>query len=277
MGKNKKDLSEAEDFAIKYCNPEDSEIISDLDRHARQSAWALLQRIKHLEEQKCVCEECGSEVEEKQEEEAVEEAEKIKSEQPDTSVIEKLNDISENSKQLIKSATKTVAGAGVVAATSQTASAAAVTPTLTAATTTFFQEAGQKIAAIGTAGLMSIGSGAYFQAKTVKTEGIEIAVVTEQQYGVFSAINGFTELAFGTEIFESVVEYAENGYGDIAGKPASGGSEGVQGGATSGGGKTPIDIGIENSPIEKPPTATDISGDKTIILEKDTPVTPTGR
>ena len=79
MGKNKKDLSEAEDFAIKYCNPEDSEIISDLDRHARQSAWALLQRIKHLEEQKCVCEECGSEVEEKQEEEAVEEAEKIES------------------------------------------------------------------------------------------------------------------------------------------------------------------------------------------------------
>ena len=62
MGENNKDLSEAEEFALKYCNPQDSEIISDLDRHARESAWALLQRIKHLENQKCVCEECGSEV-----------------------------------------------------------------------------------------------------------------------------------------------------------------------------------------------------------------------
>ena len=69
MALDDKDLDEAENFAIKYCNPQDSEIISELDRHARESAWALLQRIKHLESQKCVCEECGSEVEEEIEEE----------------------------------------------------------------------------------------------------------------------------------------------------------------------------------------------------------------
>ena len=64
MGEHSKDISEAEAFAKKYCNPEDSDIISDLDLHARKTAWVLLQRIKHLEENSCVCEECGSEVEE---------------------------------------------------------------------------------------------------------------------------------------------------------------------------------------------------------------------
>ena len=64
MGLEDKDFDEAENFTIKYCDPKDSEIVSELDRHARESAWALLQRIKHLESQKCVCEECGCEVEE---------------------------------------------------------------------------------------------------------------------------------------------------------------------------------------------------------------------
>ena len=228
MALDDKDLDEAENFAIKYCNPQDSEIISDLDRHARESAWALLQRIKHLESQKCVCEECGSEVEEEIEEEVEntpeEEDEKkeekkdsdIKAESQETSTLEKLSEIAEENKELIKKATKTVAGAGVMAATTQTAAAAA-TPTLTAATATFFQEAGKKIATIGTAGVMSIGSGAYFQAKTAKAEGIEIAVVTEQEYGVFSTVNGFTESVMGISTFDGVRKYAEEGYGDVEG------------------------------------------------------------
>ena len=40
-GENRKDLAEAIAFAKKYCNPEDSELISDLDRHARETAWGL--------------------------------------------------------------------------------------------------------------------------------------------------------------------------------------------------------------------------------------------
>ena len=75
MGEHRKDFEEAEYFAEKYCNPEDSEIISDLDRHARETAWALLQRIKHLEQKSCVCEECGSEVEDENLEEEVKEEE----------------------------------------------------------------------------------------------------------------------------------------------------------------------------------------------------------
>ena len=79
MGKMDKDLEEARDFALKYCNPDDSDIISDLDRHARETAWALLQRIKHLEQKSCVCEECGSEVEDEPVEEEVTEEPKEES------------------------------------------------------------------------------------------------------------------------------------------------------------------------------------------------------
>lgn len=222
MGRIHKDLEEAKDFALKYCNPDDSDIISDLDKHTRNTAWALLQRVKHLEGQKCVCEECGCKVEEIEEEleYTPEEQEKVKEEEvvkesSDPSTLEKLSEISESNKELIKKVTKTVAGAGVVAATTQTAAAA--TPTLTTATATFFQEAGKKIATIGTAGVMSIGSGAYFQAKTAKAEGIEIAVISEQQYGVFSTANEFTETVLGVTAFESVIKYAEEGYGDVEG------------------------------------------------------------
>jgi len=241
MGENSKDLAEAEDFALKYCNPEDSELISDLDRHARETAWALLQRIKHLESQKCVCEECGAEVEDEEAtEEVTEETEKVegeeqevKAEAPETSTLEKLNEIAENNKELLKKATKTVAGGGVMAATTQTAAAA--TPSLTSAVTTFVQESVNKVAAIGTAGVMSIGSGAYFQAKTAGTEGMEIAVVTEQQYGVFSKFNSYSEALIGVTAFETIIEYAEKGYGDVEGTNTDASAEGGDGVGTEGG------------------------------------------
>src|SRR6056300_211451 len=238
MGEKNKELEEATAFALKYCNPEDSDVISDLDRHTRETAWALLQRIKHLESQKCVCEECGSEVEDEEvEDTVVEETEKaeevktqeIKAETPDTSTLDKLSEIAENNKELIKKATKTAAGAGAVAATTQTA-AAATSPSITAAPATFFQEAGQQVAAIGTAGVMSIGSGAYFQAKTVKAEGIEIAVVSEQEYGVFSKFNQFTESTLGVSSFKSVIRYAEEGFGDIEGTGPPSEGEGSESG-----------------------------------------------
>jgi len=248
MGEHRKELAEAEALALKYCNPDDSEIISDLDRHIRESAWALLERIKELEEQKCVCDQCGAEVEEEEvieeevaEEEVVETEEseapkEIKTEAPETSTIEKLTEIADNNKELLKKATKTVAGAGAVAATTQTA--AASTPSLTTAVTSFVQEAGQKVAAIGTAGIMSIGSGAYFQAKTAGTEGMEVAVITEQQYGVFSKFNSYTESLIGVTVFETVIEYAEKGYGDVEGTNPDAGSEGGDGGSTEGGDTT---------------------------------------
>jgi hypothetical protein len=291
MGKNNKDLSEAEEFALKYCNPQDSEIISDLDRHARESAWALLQRIKHLENQKCVCEECGSEVEDEEVEDAVTEkaeeketqevkTQEIKAETPDTSTLDKLSEIAENNKELIKKATKTAAGAGAVAATTQTA-AAATSPSITAATATFFQEASQKVAAIGTAGVMSIGSGAYFQAKTVKAEGIEIAVVSEQEYGVFSKFNQFTESTLGVSSFKSVIRYAEEGFGDIEGTSPSSEGEGESGDGGEGGNEELSDEEKSAKFKEAAEKKKELE-EKGILpkikeeLEKDKPVTPLG-
>lgn len=298
MSGKHKDLEEATAFALKYCNPEDNEVISDLDRHTRETAWALLQKIKSLEAQKCICEECGSEgeveeasaedVEEIKEDNKVEakSSEKTVVEVSETSTLDKLSEIAENNKELLKKATKTVAGAGAVAATTQTA-AAATTPTLTAATTTFFQEAGQKIASIGTAGIMSIGSGAYFQAKTVKAEGIEIAVVSEQEYGVFSKFNQFTQSTLGASAFENIVEYAEEGYGDVegTGPPSEGeggiGSESEDDGESSG-------KAVELSDEEKSARAEEAAEkkkeleDKGILpktdeeLEEDEPVTELG-
>ena len=287
MGEKNKELEEATAFALKYCNPEDSDVISDLDRHTRETAWALLQRIKHLESQKCVCEECGSEVEDEEvEDTVVEETEKaeevktqeIKAETPDTSTLDKLSEIAENNKELIKKATKTAAGAGAVAATTQTA-AAATSPSITAATATFFQEAGQKVAAIGTAGVMSIGSGAYFQAKTVKAEGIEIAVVSEQEYGVFSKFNQFTESTLGVSSFKSVIRYAEEGFGDIEGTSPS--SEGESGDGGEGGNEELSDEEKSAKFKEAAEKKKELE-EKGILpkikeeLEKDKPVTPLG-
>ena len=242
MGEHRKDLAEAEAFANKYCNPEDSEIISDLDRHARETAWALLQRIKHLEQKSCVCEECGSEVEDEPIEEQVTEeevkveknkAQEVKAETPETSTMDKLSEIAEKNKDILDKAAKGTAAAAAAGATTQTASAET-------GLSAFVQETTQKIATIGVAGTMSIGSGAYFQAKTTKEKGTEIAVVAEQEHKVFSNLNDFTETTIGFQPFggvtEAIVEYAEKGYGDVVGTSEEGyeGSEEGEGEGSSG-------------------------------------------
>ena len=70
----------------------------------------------------------------------------------------------------------------------------------------------------------------------------EIAVVTEQQYGVFSKFNSYSEALIGVTVFETVIEYAEKGYGDVEGTnpdaSAEGGAEGGDGGGTEGGDTT---------------------------------------
>lgn len=203
MGETDKNLEEAEAFALKYCNPDDSEVISDLDRYARETAWTLLQRVKHLDDQKCICEDCGIEIVEETEEEVEpfpeeqEENPEVEGESSDGSNLQKLVETDKNNKRLTKKSKKVAVGAGLIAATTQ------------------------KVAAIGTAGVMTIASGTYFQAKAAKTEGIEIAVVTEQEYGAFSKFNRFTESLLGISTFEGVREYAEKGYGDIKGSSPS--------------------------------------------------------
>jgi hypothetical protein len=203
MGETDKNLEEAEAFALKYCNPDDSEVISDLDRYARETAWTLLQRVKHLDDQKCICEDCGIEIVEETEEEVEpfpeeqEENPEVEGESSDGSNLQKLVETDKNNKRLTKKSKKVAVGAGLIAATTQ------------------------KVAAIGTAGVMTIASGTYFQAKAAKTEGIEIAVVTEQEYGAFSKFNRFTESVLGISTFEGVREYAEKGYGDIKGSSPS--------------------------------------------------------
>ena len=203
MGETDKNLEEAEAFALKYCNPDDSEVISDLDRYARETAWTLLQRVKHLDDQKCICEDCGIEIVEETEEEVEpfpeeqEENPEVEGESSDGSNLQKLVETDKNNKRLTKKSKKVAVGAGLIAATTQ------------------------KVAAIGTAGVMTIASGTYFQAKAAKTEGIEIAVVTEQEYGAFSKFNRFTESLLGISTFEGVREYAEKGYGDIKGSNPS--------------------------------------------------------
>ena len=202
MGERDKNLEEAIDFALKYCNPDDSEIISDLDRHARETAWALLERINNLESQECVCEGCAPKVAEEIEEvesapEEQEENLEVEGKSSDDSNLQKLIETDKNNKKLTKKSKNVVVGAGIIAATTQ------------------------KVAAIGTAGLMTIASGTYFQAKAAKTEGIEIAVVTEQEYGAFSKFNSFTESLLGISTFEGIREYAKKGYGDIKGSNPS--------------------------------------------------------
>jgi len=232
MGEHRKDFAEAEAFAKKYCNPDDSQIISDLDRHARETAWALLQRIKRLEAQSCVCEECGQETEEEfVEEEVVEEEDRakttetkaVKAETSETSTMDKLSEIAEKNKDILDKAAKGTAAAAAAGATTQTASAAT-------GLSAFVQETVQKVGTIGVAGTMSIGSGAYFQAKTTKEKGTEIAVVAEQEHQVFSNLNNFTETTIGFQPFggvtEAIVEYAEKGYGDVVGTS----EEGYEGG-----------------------------------------------
>jgi len=234
MERRKHDTSieKAEAFARKFCNPEDSATISEIDVHAREVAWALLKRIKHLEQQSCVCEECGNQVEEEPIEEEVTEEEakvekkqgqEVKAETGETSTMDKLSEIAEKNKDILDKAAKGTAAAAAAGATTQTASAAT-------GLSAFVQETVQKVGTIGVAGTMSIGSGAYFQAKTTKEKGTEIAVVAEQEHQVFSNLNDFTETTIGFQPFggitEAVVEYAEKGYGDVVGTS----EEGYEGG-----------------------------------------------
>ena len=88
---------------------------------------------------------------------------------------------------------------------------------------------------------MSIGSGAYFQAKTTKEKGTEIAVVAEQEHQVFSNLNDFTENTIGFQPFggvtEAIVEYAEKGYGDVVGTSEEGYEGGEEGEGDGSGGE----------------------------------------
>ena len=230
MGEHRKNLAEAEAFAKKYCNPDDSEIISNLDRYARETAWTLLQRIKHLEQKSCVCEECGSEVEEEVEEEEVKveknKGQEVKAETTESSTMDKLSEIAEKNKDILDKAAKGTVAAAAAGATTQTASAAT-------GLSAFVQETVQKVGTIGIAGTMSIGSGAYFQAKTTKEKGTEIAVVAEQEHQIFSNLNDFTETTIGFQPFggvsEAIVEYAEKGYGDVIGTSEEGYEGGEEG------------------------------------------------
>ena len=88
MERRKHDTSieKAEAFTRKFCNPEDSATISEIDVHAREVAWALLKRIKHLEQQSCVCEECGNGVEDERIEEEVPEEEVPEEKAPEEEV-----------------------------------------------------------------------------------------------------------------------------------------------------------------------------------------------
>tara|TARA_B100000902_G_scaffold59731_1_gene66880 strand:+ start:444 stop:1352 length:909 start_codon:yes stop_codon:yes gene_type:complete len=222
-------LEQAKDFASRFCQPEDNDLVEDFDESAREAAWQLLQALEQVQHQECnefVCEKCKEKEEEQSidedgavenEEETVESNEPIVGEAEKPSTIEKLNEIAENNKELIKKATGTVAGAGVAVATTQAAAAEIAAPTIKASVISFVQETSSKVAAIGTAGVMSIGSGAYFQAKTAKAEGMEVAVITEQEYGAFSKFSGFTQSLLGVTTFDNVRKYAEEGYGDVEG------------------------------------------------------------
>ena len=222
-------LEQAKDFASRFCQPKDNDLVEDFDESAREAAWQLLQALEEVQHQGCnefVCEKCKEKEEEQSidedgavenEEETVESNEPIVGEAEKPSTIEKLNEIAENNKELIKKATGTVAGAGVAVATTQAAAAEIAAPTIKASVISFVQETSSKVAAIGTAGVMSIGSGAYFQAKTAKAEGMEVAVITEQEYGAFSKFSGFTQSLLGVTTFDNVRKYAEEGYGDVEG------------------------------------------------------------
>lgn len=227
-GENRKNIAEAIAFAKKYCNPEDDEIISDLDRHARETAWALLQQLKEEQKKSCVCSECGTEsVEEEQLDELVGETDEdsginkteVKAGTSETSTMDKLGEIAEKNKDILDKAAKGTVAATAAGATVQTASAAT-------GLSAFVQETAQKVGAIGVAGTISISSGAYFQAKTTKEKGTEIAVVAEQEHKVFSNLNNFTENTIGFQPFggvtEAIVEYAEKGYGDVVGTSEEG-------------------------------------------------------
>ena len=240
-------LEQAKDFANRFCQPKDNDLVEDFDESAREAAWQLLQALEQVQHQDCnefVCEKCK----ELEEEESIDEEGTIENEEGEIednkkeavgvegekpSTMDKLNEIAEKNKDILDKAAKGTAAAVGAGATVQTASAAT-------GLSAFVQETAQKIGTIGVAGTMSIGSGAYFQAKTSKEKGTEIAVVAEQEHQIFSNLNDFTESTMGFQPFSSVtdtiVNYAENGYGDVIGTSEEGyEGEGGEGGKGEGG------------------------------------------
>lgn len=271
-------LEQARDFAERFCQPKDNTLVEDFDETAREAAWRLLQALElHQHNEGHICEKCQAAEEEKEsiEEKVEENVETIS----DNTTIDKLTEIAENNKEILKKA----AAIGAVAATTQAAEAATVEVAKTgikASISMFIQETTAKTAAIGTAGLMSIGSGAYFQAKTAKNEGIEVAVVIEQEYGVFSSINEFSESIFGVSPFGSIEEYAEKGYGDIEGTGPE--VEGEKGDGGSGNGGEDLTDEEKSERFKEAAEKKKELEEKGILpkikeeLEKDKPVTPLG-
>lgn len=165
MDKNEhdKNLEDAIAFAEKYCNPDDSKIISEIDVHARESAWKLLNQLKNKGE--ITCSKCSTAVVEentasKHEEEAVE-----------PSKLERVN--AETEQILAQASSFEVKSNG------------------------FFDHIKQKAKIIGLAGLISIASGAYFQVGVIKEKGAEIIQIAEKEYGLVTKLNQFLINAFG--------------------------------------------------------------------------------
>lgn len=156
-----KNLADAISFAEKYCNPNDSKIISEIDVHARESAWQLLNQLRNGGE--ITCSKCATAVEEEvQEEVAV----------PEPSKLEK---ISAETEQILAQASS-----------------------FEVKSTSFFDHIKQKAKIIGLAGLISIASGAYFQVGVIKEKGAEIIQIAEKEYGLVTKLNQFLISTFGS-------------------------------------------------------------------------------
>lgn len=158
--KQDKSLADAIAFAEKYCNPDDSKIISEIDVHARESAWQLLSQLRNNGE--ITCSKCAAVV-------AEEEVQKDEVEEPS-----KLEAINAETEQILAQASS-----------------------VEIKSTGFFDHVKQKAKVIGLAGLISIASGAYFQVGVIKEKGTEIVQIAEKEYGLLTKLNQFLTTAFG--------------------------------------------------------------------------------
>lgn len=170
--KQEKSIAEAIAFAEKYCSPEDSQIISEIDIHARNAAWQLLNQLKN--NGGTVCSTCGAATTEEGQQEVAQEESKL----------EKVNN--ETQAILDAAAAKEIHSKG------------------------FFDHVKKRATAIGFAGLLSLASGAYFQVETVKQRGYEIAIICEQQYGVFTSLNKWLINTFNYSLFNDLITNANN-------------------------------------------------------------------
>jgi hypothetical protein len=159
--KQDKSLADAIAFAEKYCNPDDSKIISEIDIHARESAWQLLNRLRNNEE--ITCSKCSAAVAEQAQEE-------IAATEPS-----KLEKISAETEEILAQASS-----------------------FEVKSTNFFDHIKQKAKIIGLAGLISIASGAYFQVGVIKEKGAEIIQIAEKEYGLVTKLNQFLISTFGS-------------------------------------------------------------------------------